>query len=1049
MAGDSTAGRISIGMGWENHPDIVAGPFNDAEKRILIRALNRFDSESIGLDPQTVLDEMAWDWGAGDGQGKPFDRGLVKIGKKLGVDLPGTVKAAAEAMGIWGEEGAITFGGGKPGPADKAAQGILQKIAAGDKFMGKMHDKTPEQAQAMLDKMQALETRQGAAAAGMPPSEPAPLSDAAQDFLEDLREAYEATPGRKRPKVKGAGYSRELDTARTSFIKAHPLYDERLADLLDTGLVHFPRDTPPRDHGAIEGSYKERRARNNARLAAIHKDWERLIRAEDFESATREVLGYPDKTRAAYEQAKQAAAQREAQTTAEAAEAEHKTRWARDAPERARQAEIEKANQARITASRAHELEVQAAITARELEVEKARAVWEEKRALANVTPAERREAAQRMREIKEGQAARQRGRRKHRSAAAADITAMEEDLARPRYDIMFEGRQRPATGPHAMDWSAAEAIARDETTLAHINEANIKASAVGGLADEIVELQAAGIDLDDPHMQRLLAEFRKQNPALGIDPPPNMAQRLRSWLAGLGGEEGAISFGGEGGPEYDPPPSRRPPGSEAAERYGVRVPPGVDPDFPLGPEVGPEYDPVPSRRPPGSEAAERYGLRQQIAKLGGGEEGAALIGRRAFLGRLAAGAAAAKGLAGAELPAAAAGASLDEAVAAEKALGAPWSAGEETWMDPRSFVEIYGRNADGTYSTQTAWDNYSRSLGYADVADLDATGSWEKTQRMSKAMRETAAGEPPPEKPAPEPPPEKPAPEAPEQKPAPEAPPERLALDPPPAQAVRQQAAAALPEPAEAAAPRLINALSGQPVPPQPGGRGPRILGTHVQDPKVFGAVLRGENVGDVSRGLLGPANIASEVASGSSKLALKRLAVLGLGEVGGALLGTAMMPDDTTWTEHTDNTAKFLASVLGLAQKDQMPTYSLSPYRMAAVRDAQGMVGFRPPPEVHRARQGDAAYPDWGAAPITAEEVRLFEEYHERNGIPLPENWLGGVQPRREVPREWEEQPVVDVGGGVTWRGKRKRKVRQRTIEQLGGPYRQPQSRWAEVLD
>ena len=96
---------VSIDMGWENHPDIAAGPFNDAEKRALVKFLNAADAESMGLDPQTVLDEMAWDWGSGEGRGKPLDRGLVKIGKKLGVDLRGTVKAAMKAMG--GEEGAI------------------------------------------------------------------------------------------------------------------------------------------------------------------------------------------------------------------------------------------------------------------------------------------------------------------------------------------------------------------------------------------------------------------------------------------------------------------------------------------------------------------------------------------------------------------------------------------------------------------------------------------------------------------------------------------------------------------------------------------------------------------------------------------------------------------------------------------------------------------------------------------------------------------------------------------------------------------------------
>ena len=283
------------------------------------------------------------------------------------------------------------------------------------------------------------------------------------------------------------------------------------------------------------------------------------------------------------------------------------------------------------------------------------------------------------------------------------------------------------------------------------------------------------------------------------------------------------------------------------------------------------------------------------------------------------------------------------------------------------------------------------------------------------------------------------------------EPPPERLALDPPPAQAVRQQAAAALPEPAEAAAPRLVNALTGQPAPAMPGGRGPRTVGTPMDvKPPV---VLRGENVGDVSKGLLSPANLASEVASGSSKLALRRLVAAGLGEVLGAGLGFALMPDETTLYQHGQGTEDFITRDLlpffgieGLPTRSEMPTFSLAPDRMAAVRDAQGMEGFRPPPEVLRARQGDAAYPDWGAAPITAEEVRLFEEYHERKGIPLPGNWLGGVQPRREVPREWEEQPVVDVGGGVTWRGKRKRK---RTIEELGGPRLETPSRWAEVLE
>jgi hypothetical protein len=121
-------------------------------------------------------------------------------------------------------------------------------------------------------------------------------------------------------------------------------------------------------------------------------------------------------------------------------------------------------------------------------------------------------------------------------------------------------------------------------------------------------------------------------------------------------------------------------------------------------------------------------------------------------------------------------------------------------------------------------------------------------------------------------------------------------------------------------------------------------------------------------------------------------------------------------------------------------MPIFSLSPGRIAAVEAVKGMVGFRPPPEVHRARTGGAAYPDWGAEAVTEEEVRLYEELMERQGEPLPEGWLGDVRPRREDPREWE------AGEGVTWR---QRKAPKATIEQLGGPYRQPQSRWADPLN
>ena len=250
---------------------------------------------------------------------------------------------------------------------DPKVRYMLERIAEGDPYHAAIGKMSPERAKALLAGKSSL--RAEAAAAGRTPSKPAPLSEAAQDFLDDIAEGLEATPGRKRPKEK-ARHHFDLEQSRASFIKAHPLYDERLADLLEAGGVLFPKNGPPLDHGGTDGSWKERKARNNARLVAIHKDWERLIRAEDFESATREMLGHPDKTRAAYRQAQQAAAQRKASREAAkiAEEEARKTaqmerdelraarrqelREKRDAPARARQAE-------RVAAERAHDLEVQ------------------------------------------------------------------------------------------------------------------------------------------------------------------------------------------------------------------------------------------------------------------------------------------------------------------------------------------------------------------------------------------------------------------------------------------------------------------------------------------------------------------------------------------------------------------------------------------------------------------------------------------------------------------------------------------------------------------
>ena len=189
--------------------------------------------------------------------------------------------------------------------------------------------------------------------------------------------------------------------------------------------------------------------------------------------------------------------------------------------------------------------------------------------------------------------------------------------------------------------------------------------------------------------------------------------------------------------------------------------------------------------------------------------------------------------------------------------------------------------------------------------------------------------------------------------------------------------------------------------------------------------------------------------VLSGASWAPQALLRQLILGELGGAGVGYALDPESTTPLQHTRDTEDVITSVLGLPQRSQMPIFSLAPDRIAAVEAVNGMVGFRPPPEVLRARTGDAAYPDWGAAAVTEEEVRLYEADRKRRGLPLPEGWLGHVRPRREAPREWEEAPEVDVGDGVTWRGERPRKTPKPTIEELGGPRRQPQGRWADVLN
>ena len=461
---------------------------------------------------------------------------------------------------------------------DPKVRYMLERIAEGDPYHAAIGKMSPERAKALLAGKSSL--RAEAAAAGRTPSKPAPLSEAAQDFLDDIAEVLEATPGRKRPKEK-ARHHFDLEQSRASFIKAHPLYDERLADLLEAGGVLFPKNGPPLDHGGTDGSWKERKARNNARLVAIHKDWERLIRAEDFESATREMLGHPDKTRAAYRQAQQAAAQRKASREAAkiAEEEARKTaqmerdelraarrqelREKRDAPARARQAE-------RVAAERAHDLEVQRI----QLEAERVRAPAEEVRARAEAA-AEARQAAEdaakaarqaaedaAMREAAEAeayasevsrrdewerrsQAARQRGRLKHRQEQAAHFEKMQADLDEPLHDIMTPTTHEKLTGQPGVEMSIPEQIARDDATLAAINDARIRGAGVGSLADRILELQAAGLELDDPQMQRVIADFRRENPALGIPEPERQTLRSRfaEWRKGLGGEEGAITW--------------------------------------------------------------------------------------------------------------------------------------------------------------------------------------------------------------------------------------------------------------------------------------------------------------------------------------------------------------------------------------------------------------------------------------------------------------------------------------------------------------------------
>ena len=169
-----------------------------------------------------------------------------------------------------------------------------------------------------------------------------------------------------------------------------------------------------------------------------------------------------------------------------------------------------------------------------------------------------------------------------------------------------------------------------------------------------------------------------------------------------------------------------------------------------------------------------------------------------------------------------------------------------------------------------------------------------------------------------------------------------------------------------------------------------------------------------------LSPVNEAAERAAAASGKALSRLVGFAGGEVLGAGLGYLLDPDSTTFGQHVSATSDFVAGGLGLAERDKMPQYSLSPAREQAVRDVEGMVGFRPGPGVLRARQGDAAYPSWGAEAITAEERRLYLAKRDRLGLKPPE-WAertADVKPRREKPRTWELEPeAAPKRSGRAW--------------------------------
>lgn len=182
-------------------------------------------------------------------------------------------------------------------------------------------------------------------------------------------------------------------------------------------------------------------------------------------------------------------------------------------------------------------------------------------------------------------------------------------------------------------------------------------------------------------------------------------------------------------------------------------------------------------------------------------------------------------------------------------------------------------------------------------------------------------------------------------------------------------------------------------------------IKGANFLSPDTSRSVFTGEPV-PVPERIAMPAPVEPSVASAP----LRRLAALGLGEIGGAALGYALDPESTTWRQHTRDTESGVAGMLGLPQRDQMPVYSLTPDREAAVEAVQGMVGFRPGPEVLRARTGGAAYPDWGAEAITSEERRLYLENLRRLGLPAPDwaDMTADVNPGKGPARAWAQQPA-----------------------------------------